>query len=297
MKSGGQIATPLNSDNHDVRVFFGPNQEDQIRNGLVLAAVEPGAVRGNDSAALNNTYGAIGIGQLPNGSGFTSAPDVTGLTFNKDDGTATLTLDQELGATPQTPNPQNFHLLDCTGNDLGPANQAVVQGQDDSTTVVLIFGQDRVENACAVGLDAGALVGQLGDLSVEQIVARNATAPITNPGNPGSGSQNPQSPAVTATGKPAVGAVSPATINSSKSSLRVASAKLKKAKSSKAVRVLRVRVNGKAKTARIKIQVIRKSHGKSKVVRTLVRTVKTNRTVSVRVGHLKKGQTIRVRLA
>jgi hypothetical protein len=156
-----------------------------------------------------------------------------------------------------------------------------------------------------VGLVAGALRGQVNDFSVEQIVARNATAPIVTPSNPGSGSQqqNPQqsntaaAPVVNAAGKPAVGAVSPATINSSKSSLRVASAKLKKATSRHAVRVLRVRVNGKAKTARIKIQVIRKSHGKSKVVRTITRTVKTNRTVSVRVGHLKKGQAIRVRLA
>jgi hypothetical protein len=250
------------------------------------------------NGGLRNGVQSVPLGNVRGVKGFTSAPDAMSVTFDQDEGSATVTFDQDV----DTAFSGDFDAVDRFGNVYVFQPQAV--SLIDGNRVRLQLPAGTAQQAVGIVLHDGAVIGTNGEDSVQQAIGRAVIPVSPGPGPlvPAAPSVAPQGPTSSPAGTAAASnqAVSPAQVNVSpaksgqaaKKSGRISSARVVRTKSGKYV--LLIKVSSKAKTAKVRLRTVTK---KGKVVRTMVRRVKTNKTVRISGLKLHQGQKLRASLA
>jgi hypothetical protein len=312
----GQFAQVLVSNPKTVRVWFDLAVGD-ITGQLVVASVDDFCFFFCGGAAVQATNGNLfnGVQSLPLGGvrnvkGFTSAPDATSVAFDTDEGSATILFDQPIDADQGPEN--DIHVVDRFGNtfDVAQQNIVVVDGNrlkleipagTAQQAVGVTIDEDTIDGTQPNG-NTGGFTGK--DPNVDQAIGRanqpvspgpGPLVPTPAPGTNGGGGATAGAGAAAASQavSPASVQVSPAKSGkASKSKGRVVFARMIRTKSGKYVLVMKV--SSKAKTAKIRIRLVSKS---GKVVRSTVRTVKTNKTVRLQGLVAAKGAKLRISLA
>lgn len=309
----GDSAQVLVSKPNTVRVWFTSIHDSELCSDAgetAVASVDDFFFGPNDAAVLGtngllrNGVQSVPLGNVRNVKGFTSAPDATLVTFDTDEGSATVTFDQDV----QDAFSGGFDVVDRFGNVY------VFQPQDvvliDGNRVKLTLPAGTAQQAVGVVLHDSAVVGTNDEESVQQAIGRAnqpvspgpgplvPTSPSQTPSNGSTGPGGTTTPTTTGAGGNTQ-AVSPASVNVSpaKSSQpstkagRIVSARVVRTKSGKYV--LLIKVSSKAKSAKVRIRTVAKN---GKVVRTTVKTIKTNKTVRISGLKLGKGQKLRASL-
>lgn len=279
-----------------VRAFFDVNGD--IEDYDLRAWVDEGAVHSNGTVVgIENTFGGLPIGSIPGVSGYTNAPDAQAMVPDADSAGITVEFDQDVRNHNGT---GLFTARGVNGNNLGnPSSVTIVDGN----TVRLQFASAGIVNSTrGIDLDAGAVEGARGDDSVQQIIGRSVSAPKP-PAPPaaggGGGGGTPGTPAPAAAAPAAAGQqvagqsgaaptarVSPARSGSS-AKARVLYAKYRKGS-------LTTKVSGKAKKVKIRITL---RGAKGKTVKTVTRTIRTNRQVTLKnLTRSSKVKSVRVRV-
>ncbi|HYF26862.1 MAG TPA: hypothetical protein VD931_14060 [Baekduia sp.] len=282
-----ESATVLQDDAHagrTVRAFF-PNEAIAILNELAVASVDDHAVVGTGGPGYHNTIGSKLIGAAKAVKGFTSAPDVSAVAFDWDDGTATLEVDQPALVV----NKDAISIVDRFGNEHPAAPlEVVLQG---GNKIILQIGSGMAKEAVGVTLENGALAHRYaGDLSVRQAIGRADAV-----GSPGSGPFDPPvapgSPAAPA--KPAAPAApKPATQVAgvgAKAAKLVATGRLIRGK--RGATAVRITVRGNATRARVRVRMLGRS---GKQIASRIVSVRVGKTLTMRQGLPKATRTIKL---
>lgn len=264
-----------------VRVWFNTPSDQEFAE-ISVASVDNGAVDSGDPANLENSIGSVRIGNSRGAKGFTSAPDATDVEFNEVDGTATVTFDQDV----QDVDLARFRVVDNDGNETAAQPSDLISV--DGNQVTFIVDQDVLNNAQGVSLqqDAVETDGNGSDESVQQSIGRDNPVPSAGPddlpvGGGGGGTPAPQpgpapAPAPAQQVAAAGGAAPTARVSPARSG-KSAKARVLYAKYRKGS--LTTKISSKAKKVKIRITLRNK---KGKTVKTVTRTVRTNRQVTLK---------------
>lgn len=273
-----------------VRAFFNDDAMSII-DELSVASVDNGAVEATTGDREGNSIGSKPLGSIRGVTGFTSAPDAQEMLVDLDDGTITLVFDQPA----EVLNLNRISVIDRMGQEFNPAPDDVAQ--DGGNRVILNVGSGLSQQAVAVTLGEAAVEhADAGDDNVRQAIGRvdavyspgtgpfpgdlggtdPGPKPPSNGGGGGGGGQGTPAPAPApqvagAGGQAPVARVSPARSGRS-AKARVLYAKYRKGK-------LTLKVSGKAKKVKIRIAL---RNRKGKTVKSVTRTIKTNRRVTLK---------------
>jgi hypothetical protein len=156
----------------------------------VIAWAFPSAVLDASNLANGNTPGSANIGGNPGafGGGFTTGPEVFGITASKSTGVVTVNVDDRIAAAGV--NPADINLLDTNGSLIATATPSISFNNPNPgpSTVTLGYPASALTNLGAVQFLQGALTEPAGTAAgvfaavdaqnVQQIVAQVNTAAI-----------------------------------------------------------------------------------------------------------------------
>ena len=277
------------------------NAPGAIDGYYVQAAVDQGGVRcnGQGFGDASNTLGNVplqgGAGPLATFSGFTNAPDAVTAVFTQSTARLVINFDE----TVTDVDIDRFRLLGENGNLLSPSTPedlVVIDG----TRVVFQLQNGQQNGIKGVQLLEDAVEGEVEDDSLTQIVVvrtekfpgGNQDAGGPNNGGDDPGGVNPPNGAAQPGPKPAAAAAPApaaaqqvAAAGGSAPTARVSPARSGKSAKARVLYAkyrkgaLTMKISGKAKKAKIKITLRNK---KGKTIKTLTRTVRTNRQVTLK---------------
>ena len=302
LQSGGSARTII-------RAYFNNDGEDFLADGeTARVAVDFDAVEAQNDG-LTNTIGSVDIGSVRGVNGSTSAPDATSVTFDSDSGTMLLTFDQAIDIDELIGG--RLRVVDRFGNTINsPILPDIVQ--ELSAGVRVHIGSDVAQNAVGVSIDNGLFEGDDdgdgdddADENVRQSIGRVGAVGSPGPGpiptdnlpsNPpaGGGQQGPapQAPAPAAQQVAAAGGAAPTARVSPARSGKSAKARVLYAKYRKGS--LTAKISSKAKKVKIRISLRNK---KGKTIKTVTRTVRTNRQVTLKnLTRSSKVKSVKVRV-
>ncbi len=295
--STNAVVLQLSGNSRVVRVTFNEDLDD-----FVAAGALPGAVLSNGTVTgVPNTLGSGAIGAIGNAVGFTDAPDAQRIILDQDAATVTVEFDEDIYDVDE----DDFHARGVNGNFIvttaGQGRPVGIQIVDGNAVVLQFESGGQVAATKGIDIDEDAVEDALGNDSIQQIIGKSSAAavppvnpftpaPSSNSGNGGGGNAPAPAPAAQQvagqSGAAPTARVSPARSGSS-AKARVLYAKYRKGS-------LTTKVSGKAKTVKIRITL---RGAKGKTVKTVTRTIRTNRQVTLKnLTRSSKVKSVRVRV-
>lgn len=277
------------SNNRTVRARYNNVGGDFLAGDeIALATVGECAV----TAANGGQPNTIGTAKINNGkkaAGYTSAPDATSVSFDALEGTAMVTFDQ---GDIDVDDIGDFNVIDYDGNNawFGP-NTIVETG---SNYVIFYVGAETAQKAAGITIEGNSVDTDQDatDNNVNQALARtnvkNPPGPL-HPPAPGPGPAPAPAPSGGTAGQ--VAAAPTARVSPSRSG-KSAKARVLYAKYRKGT--LTAKISSKAKKVKIRISLRNK---KGKTIKTVTRTVRTNRQVKLKnLTRSKKVKSVKIRV-
>ncbi|WP_320671126.1 hypothetical protein [Patulibacter defluvii] len=153
----------INADGKSVTVNF-PTPVAGSQEHFVQAVNFDGAVRNANGQLVLADSAPVGGNAGAASTGWTSAPDATSATFNKQNGQVDVTLDSRL--TIPSVDPTQFHLVDANGDTIQTLGATVISqgsnGAPGAQTIRLQFLPNQVAAASAIEIDGYQANGTLG---------------------------------------------------------------------------------------------------------------------------------------